>query len=213
MKIAIQSNAQILALFAMGATALVGITHALTADKIKSQEQKELLSTLHAIVPDEAHDNDMSSTCTIINDPLLGTSEDQIAYLATMQEKPVAAAMTTVAPDGYSGKIYLIVAMNMDGSVSGVRTLKHKETPGLGDKIEERKSDWITLFSGQPESLIESPRWAVEKDGGVIDQFTGATITPRAVVNAIKNTAQYFKQNKDKLFDLTNACGVSDEVE
>lgn len=211
MKIAIEKNARILALFAIACTAVVGITYELTKDRIAKQEQKELLSTLHAIVPDSIHDNDMSAHCVTVNDALLGMNGEQLAYLATINEKPVAAAIETIAPDGYNGKIHLIVAMNYDGSVSGVRTIKHKETPGLGDKIEIRKSNWITGFSGKTDEQITSPRWGVKKDGGMFDQFTGATITPRAVVKAVANTAEFFRHNKEQLFSQDNMCGSVDE--
>ncbi|NMP32764.1 electron transport complex subunit RsxG [Thalassotalea sp. M1531] len=210
MRIAIEKNAKILALFAIACTAVVGLTYELTKGRIKQQEQQELLSTLHAIVPDDAHDNDMSAHCISVNDPLLGANEEQIAYLATKNEQPIAAAITTIAPDGYNGKIHLIVAVNVDGSISGVRTLKHKETPGLGDKIELRKSDWIKDFSGKTLEQLLSNRWAVKKDGGMFDQFTGATITPRAVVKAVKNTAAYFNKHKTTLFEQTNICGADE---
>lgn len=206
MKLAIQNNAKILALFAVACTAIVGITYELTKDRIQRQEQKQLLSTLHAIVPQASHNNDMSLDCAIVSDELLGSAEPQTAYIARQDEAPVAAAITTIAPDGYNGKIHLIVAINVDGNISGVRTLKHKETPGLGDKIELRKSNWITTFTGKPFEDVTSSRWAVHKDGGMFDQFTGATITPRAVVKAVKNTALYFNQHKNSLFTQTNAC-------
>ncbi|REL35979.1 electron transport complex subunit RsxG [Thalassotalea euphylliae] len=208
MKIAITKNAKILALFAVACTAVVSLTFELTKNRIKQQEQKQLLSTLHAVVPDDIHDNDMSQRCVRINDPLLGSSDDQLAYLATQNDQPIAAAITSVAPDGYSGKIFLIVAMRVDGKLSAVRVLKHQETPGLGDKVEERKSDWIFSFNNRSKEELESSRWAVEKDGGMIDQFTGATITPRAVVKAVKKTANYFEQHKDTLFQQANACEV-----
>ncbi|WP_448212193.1 electron transport complex subunit RsxG [Colwellia sp. MEBiC06753] len=208
MRIAIEKNAKILALFAIGCTALVGLTYELTKGRIKAQEQSELLSTLHAIVSDDVHDNIMSNHCIIVQDELLGTNEPHKAYLATLAEQPVAAAITTTAPDGYNGKIELIVAVNIDGSIGGVRTLKHQETPGLGDKIETRKSDWIYTFTDRTDSEVQSNRWKVKKDGGMFDQFTGATITPRAVVKAIKNTAHYFEKNKTTLFQQAHNCEV-----
>lgn len=208
MKLAITKNAKILALFAIACTAVVALTFELTKNRIKQQEQKQLLNTLHAVVPDDIHDNDMSQRCVSINDPLLGTDENQLAYLATQNDQPVAAAITSVAPDGYSGKIFLMVAMHIDGKLGAVRVLKHQETPGLGDKVEERKSDWIFSFDNRSQAELTSSRWAVEKDGGMIDQFTGATITPRAVVKAVKNTATYFEQHKAMLFQQENACEV-----
>jgi len=208
-KIAIQKNAQILAIFAVVCTAVVGITNELTKDKIKNQEQQQLLSTLRSIIPANMHDNDMSQYCLQVNDPLLSSSDTQTIYLAMRDSKPSGAAITSTAPDGYNGKIHLISAFSIDGTLTGTRVLKHKETPGLGDKVELRKSQWITKFEGKTSSDINSPRWAVKKDGGMFDQFTGATITPRAVVKAIKQTALYFNANKDTLFLQPNECGES----
>lgn len=207
MKLAIQKNAQILAMFAVVCTAVVGITNELTKDSIKSQEQQQLLSTLTSIIPTNLHDNDMSQYCIKLDAPQLSTSETQTVYLAMLNGKPSGAAITSIAPDGYNGKINIISAFTIDGAVTGTRVLKHKETPGLGDKVELRKSPWITKFEGKTPSDIESPRWAVKKDGGMFDQFTGATITPRAVVKAVKQAGLYFKANKDTLFLQPNECG------
>jgi len=115
--------------------------------------------------------------------------------------------MASIAPQGYNGNIDFIMAINNDGSVSGIRVLKHQETPGLGDKIEIRKSDWITSFTGKKIRSEDDSRWAVTKDNGMFDQFTGATITPRAVVNGVKSTLKYFTKNRDSLLTRPNACG------
>lgn len=207
MRMVIQKNAQILAIFAVVLTAVVGITYELTKDKIKTQEQAQLLSTLKSIISQNAHDNDMSQHCVLVNDNALSTSESQTAYLATSNGVPSGAAITSIAPDGYNGKIYLISGFNIQGDITGVRVLKHKETPGLGDKVELRKSAWINSFNGKTLEDVKSTRWAVKKDRGMFDQFTGATITPRAVVKAVKQTALYFEKNKTWLFEQPNDCG------
>ena len=103
------------------------------------------------------------------------------------------------APDGYGGAIELIVGINADGTVAGVRVVAHKETPGLGDKIDARKSRWIDAFAGRSLADPAPAQWAVQKDGGVFDQFTGATITPRAVTAAVKRTLQFFEANREAL--------------
>ncbi|SES85594.1 electron transport complex subunit RsxG [Thalassotalea agarivorans] len=205
MRQAIQKNALILSAFAIACTALVGGVHLLTKDTIKLQEQQYLLNTLNQVIPPAQHDNDLYQDCV----RLIGSQSNdfvELAYLATLEGQPSAAAITTRAPDGYNGNIELLVAMNYDGSVSGVRVLKHNETPGLGDKIEEKRSDWILSFNGRSVSQNDDPRWQVQKDGGVFDQFTGATITPRAVVKAVKDTALYFERNKDAMFTQFPAC-------
>jgi len=201
----IQKNAQLLAIFAIACTAVIALVDFLTKDIIIEQEQKQLIATLASIVSPEKHDNAMSKACIIVNNELIGKLP-QKAYLATHQGNPIAAAITTTAPDGYNGNIFLVVAVNVDGSVSGVRTLKHQETPGLGDKIELRKSQWILSFSEKQIFEENDSRWAVAKDGGMFDQFTGATITPRAVVNAVKRTVIYFNDNKTALFASQPNC-------
>ena len=121
-------------------------------------------------------------------------------YRARKAGQPVALVITPVAPDGYSGIIKLLVGINVDGTLNGVRVVTHRETPGLGDAIDEKRSDWIHLFDNR--SLLDPPleRWAVRKDGGDFDQLTGATITPRAVVKAVRQTLLYYRDNQDALF-------------
>ncbi|HEX6928013.1 MAG TPA: RnfABCDGE type electron transport complex subunit G, partial [Gammaproteobacteria bacterium] len=137
---------------------------------------------------------------TVTNPELLGTPVPVTVYRAYKDGEPVAALFTSVAPDGYSGPIYLLVGIHADGRIAGVRVLGHKETPGLGDPIEIERSDWITGFDGR--SLGDPPpqQWDVERYGGVFDQFTGATITPRAVVRAVRNTLLYFERHREEIF-------------
>lgn len=203
---AINKNAKILMIFAVVCTAIVGTVHLLTKDRIKEQEKQQLKAQLNAIVPVSNHDNAMFSDC-LISPQQHDSPFVEVIYRARKNDQPIAAALKTVAPDGYNGKITLLVAVNIDGSVSGVRTLSHNETPGLGDKIETRKSDWITLFTGKKVLDESDSRWAVAKDGGMFDQFTGATITPRAVVKAVKNTVTYFKENQQMIFTAASNCG------
>lgn len=208
MKVAVQNNAKVLALFAIACTALVSVVNWLTKDTIIRQQQQQLLSTLYDVIPAERLNNDLYHDCQVIaGNDYLGGGDEQMAYIARMDNMPVAVAITSAAPDGYNGKIKLIVALNVDGSVSGVRVLKHQETPGLGDKIETRKNDWIYGFNGKTVETENDLRWAVKKDGGMFDQFTGATITPRAVVKAVKNTSLYFNKNKDSILSAqTSTC-------
>jgi len=218
-----QKNSQILAIFAIVCTSVVGLVNELTKDKIKAQEQQQLLSTLHSIIVPSRHDNDMTQSCVSFsyssaNDSNMPSNSDSknsdsknsnalnTAYIARKNNEPIAIAMTNTAPDGYNGKINLIVAINMDDTISGMRVLKHQETPGLGDKVELRKSDWVTSFNGKKLLSEKDNRWAVVKDGGMFDQFTGATITPRAVVKAVKKSLLYFKNNKQRLLTLPNSC-------
>lgn len=211
--IAISKNTKILALFAIACTAIVGLVSELTKDRIKQQEQQQLLNTLHSIIEPSRYDNNIANDCIMMSAPELGSDKVQTAYIARKSGEVIAVAMTSTAPQGYNGNIDLIMAINNDGSVSGVRVLKHKETPGLGDKVEIRKSDWITSFSGKRIRSEDDNRWAVTKDNGIFDQFTGATITPRAVVNGVKSTLNYFTRNKARLLKRPNACSETLAVE
>ena len=191
----------ILLLFALSGTALVVYTFDNTRERISANERATLLRKLHQLVPQERHDNVLlDDTLTIINTPLLGTLEPVTVYRARKAGQPVALVITPVAPDGYSGIIKLLVGINVDGTLNGVRVVTHRETPGLGDAIDEKRSDWIHLFDNR--SLLDPPleRWAVRKDGGDFDQLTGATITPRAVVKAVRQTLLYYRDNQDALF-------------
>jgi len=207
LNIAISKNTKILTLFAIACTAVVGLVSELTKDKIKVQEQQQLLRTLHNIIEPSRYDNDIANDCIMMSAPELGSNKAQTAYIARKSGKVIAIAMTSTAPQGYNGNIDFIIAVNNDGSVSGVRVLKHRETPGLGDKVEIKKSDWITSFTGKRVLSETDGRWAVKKDNGMFDQFTGATITPRAVVKGVRNTLNYFTKNRDSLLTRPNACG------
>lgn len=205
---AISNNAKILALFAIACTAAVGLVHLLTKDRIELQTQQQLIQQLNEIIQVKRHDNEMFRDCIIAPEDNNTDLIIDVIYRARLNNEPTAAAIKTVAPDGYSGNIELLIAINTDGSVSGVRTLLHKETPGLGDKIELRKSDWITKFSGKKLLDSKDNRWAVVKDGGMFDQFTGATITPRAVVNTVRKTIDYFQANQTRIFTAASNCGA-----
>ena len=157
-------NGLLLGLFALLCTGLVAIVNQLTFAKIKQQEQIELSRVLHQIIPDEIHDNELTEHCiTIQNSEFLGTSKPLPAYIATRNGDGVAIAIETVAPDGYNGNIKIIIGLNKAGEVLGVRTLSHQETPGLGDKIELRKSDWVTKFNGLSVSSEKDKRWHVKR--------------------------------------------------
>lgn len=202
----IERNARFLAIFAIACTLLVAGVNHLTKDKIAQQAERQLLKTLSAIIDPNLHNNDIYQDCVLLTSPLLSNNTSLPAYLARNNNEPIAAALTVIAPDGYNGNITLLVAINIDGTISGVRTLSHQETPGLGDKIELRKSDWITSFKGKKLSGTNDHRWAVSKDGGMFDQFTGATITPRAVVKATTKALQYFAEHKQELFNRSPNC-------
>lgn len=200
MRNAIQKNANILAVFAIVCTAIVGIVHTLTKDKIEQQKQQQLLDRLSQVIDPNSYNNEIINDCIIITPTEVSKTKAQTAYIATYNELPVAMAITATAPDGYNGNIDILVGIKTNGLISGVRVLAHNETPGLGDKIELKRHNWITSFTDKKIVEEPDPRWNVAKDGGMFDQFTGATITPRAVVKAVHNTLVYFNENKETLF-------------
>ena len=190
-----------LLLFAVFGTTLVALTELGSRDAIVANERRVLLRNLYALLPADELDNDIAAdTLSLPPAPLLGTEQASTAYRARLDGEPVAVIFNSIAPDGYSGSIHLLVGIYVDGSVAGVRVVKHAETPGLGDAIEERKSSWIHGFDGKSLDNPALDGWAVQRDGGEFDQLTGATITPRAVVAAVRDTLLYYRQNADMLF-------------
>lgn len=194
-------GATLLAVAAAVGVAIVAYTFEHTAPQIRENEREVLLATLNEVLPANEYDNALLDDAITVTDPeMLGTTQPVTVYRAFRGGEPVAALFTSVAPDGYSGEIRLLVGVRADGRLSGVRVLAHKETPGLGDPIEIRRSDWITSFDSRALGDPPLQRWKVRRDGGVFDQFTGATITPRAVVKAVRNTLIYFERHREELF-------------
>jgi len=210
-KKAMIKNGVILSLFALVTTGLVTITQIMTKDQILMQEKKQLLKVLEQVLPKDKHDNALYLDCTIVNASFLGSKKPHKIYRATKDNLPVALLIESTAPDGYSGNIDILSAVYLDGTVAGVRVLKHKETPGLGDKIEVEKSQWITKFKNIQVKSEQDMRWAVQKDGGMFDQFTGATITPRAVISAVKRASLYAQNETEMLFNAPNQCAGVDK--
>ena len=194
-------SAALLGLVAMLGTVLLAGIHALTKDRIAEQQRRAILQQLNQVLPPEAYDNALHDDVTEISDPTFFKHPDPVqVYRARLRGEPVAAILNVVAPDGYNGDIRLLVGVFTDGRISGVRVIAHRETPGLGDPIERRRSDWITRFKGRSLDNPDPADWAVERDGGVFDQFTGATITPRAVVEAVHRALEYFSAHQEALF-------------
>ena len=198
----ITRNSVLLGLFAVCTTVLIVGTQLLTEDDIARQVRMAEEKALLEIAPRDRHDNSMLDDTLPVGPEAsgLGLRQDKQIHLARRNGKVVTAIIPAVAPDGYTGDIDLIVGVNRDGSLAGVRVLAHRETPGLGDKVDLRKSDWILGFAGRSLQNPTVERWAVRKDRGEFDQFTGATITPRAVVAAVLRTLQYAQANRGALF-------------
>tara|TARA_R110001592_G_scaffold221500_1_gene476328 strand:+ start:842 stop:1543 length:702 start_codon:yes stop_codon:yes gene_type:complete len=186
-----------LGLFAVITGGTIAVTQALTEERIAEQAARAEAKALFEIIPESAHNND------ILRDTLILPASDRLAtggpltvWVARQDGRPVGMIMPAIAPDGYSGNIKLLVGIDLEGTVLGVRVIGHKETPGLGDRIEIRKSDWVKDFEGRSLGNPPPREWNVKKNGGVFDQFTGATITPRAVVKAVQKSLIYFRQNQ-----------------
>ncbi|MDF3827715.1 MULTISPECIES: electron transport complex subunit RsxG [unclassified Pseudocitrobacter] len=194
-----------LALFAAGSTGLTAAIDQLTKNTIADQAAKQQNALFQQVIPADRYNNDLLQSCYLVTAPELGKGTHKV-YIARQGEQAVAAVMEATAPDGYSGAIQLLVGADFSGTVLGSRVTEHHETPGLGDKIELRISDWITHFAGKTIASESDATWAVKKDGGQFDQFTGATITPRAVVNAVKRAGLYAQTLPNQLSNL-QACG------
>ncbi len=201
-------NSIVLALFAAVTVAVVAITQQSTESRIVEAERAAQIRTLGEILPAHSYDNALLDNVITLNEPLLGHRAETPAYLATLAGQPAAVILQANAPDGYSGTISLLIGIMADGTLSGVRVIHHKETPGLGDRIELAKSPWIKSFDGKSLSNPAQRGWAVKKDQGDFDQFAGATITPRAVVAAVHKALQYFDQHHVELFAQLNTAQV-----
>jgi electron transport complex protein RnfG len=197
----------ILGAFAIAGVGLVAATHAMTDERIAANQREAMLVKFRAIIPSEPGgtaplmDNDPLLDRIEVSDPdLLGTEKTNV-YRVRNQDEPVAVILNPVVPDGYAGPIRLLVSVKTDGTLGGVRVLEHHETPGLGDKIDDRKSDWIKeQFDGKGLGNPAEERWLVKRDGGDFDQFTGATITPRSIVKAVKNALKFVSQEGNALY-------------
>ena len=190
----------VLAGFALVAALLLGMADLVTRDVIQLRLEEDLKAKLEEVIPAEMHDNDLLfDTVTLPSaEANLGASET-VVYLAKKQGETNAVCFKFVAPDGYAGAISLVMGIDKNGEILGVRVISHTETPGLGDKIEISKSKWILSFNGKSLENVGYEKWAVKKDNGIFDQFSGATITPRKVVLAIRRGLEFYKANQATL--------------
>ena len=197
----IRFNSLVLGIFALITATLLSFTYEGTKDRIAEAKREAAKRALLEIIPLTRHDNDILTDTVKVPEEYLSTLgiEDGEINLARSNNKITAIIIPTIAPDGYSGKIQMLVGMNIDGTVAGVRVISHNETPGLGDKIDLKKNDWILNFDGKSLINPKPELWKVKKDKGSFDQLTGATITPRAVITQVLKTLQYFKQDKARL--------------
>jgi electron transport complex protein RnfG len=202
----VTKNSLLLGAFSLVTTALLALTAEFTKDRIAKSEREAQQKALFEIIPGTRHTNDILTETIKVPESAwegLGLKSGGDIFVARHTDETIAVIIPAVAPDGYSGDIRMIVGINSDGTIAGARIINHHETPGLGDKIELSKNQWILGFNGK--SLAEPPatRWKVKKEGGDFDQFAGATITPRAVVNQIRRVLEFVDAHHDELFAKT----------
>ncbi len=213
---AIGKNSIMLGIFAIIMAASLAATELATREKRAESLRRVQSMALEEIVPPNRHDNVLLDDVIAIDDKeLLKLKSEKNIHIARKNGEVIAFIFPTRAPDGYSGAVDSIVGINLDGTVAGVRVIQHRETPGLGDKVELKKSSWALDFNNKSLSNPQPEQWKVKRDKGVFDQFTGATITPRAVVNSVYNALLFFDKHKDTLLQQANeqVQPVTTEVE
>ena len=190
-----------LAMIAAVCTALVAATYHATKDRIAANDKALLEQSLQPALSGIFYDSGVSESRLVIPPPHdLPGSDAAIVYRVYAEDEPVAALFVVTARDGFSGAIRILVGIGVDGKVTGVRILQHRETPGLGDKIESARSNWVFQFDGRSLGDPQASGWAIRVDGGEFDQLTGASITPRAMIKAIRDTLIYFDAHRDEVF-------------
>jgi electron transport complex protein RnfG len=190
----------ILFLFALVGTAMLAYTYRQAHPVIERSMQAEKLALINQVLPKQLYDNDLLAAYRELPaHALLGTRKPSGMWLATREGKAVGVVLEAVAPEGYNGDISLLIGIDADGVLTGVRVVQHRETPGLGDYILPAKSPWILQFAGKSYDPDQDGRWKVKKDGGQFDSRAGATITPRAIVKAVREALKYFQLHRDQL--------------
>jgi len=202
-------QALFLAGLAFAAALLLGLGDLATSGSIQRRQDEDMQASLQQVLPAGLYDNQPLHDVARIPSQGEETGYDPTeVYLAKKDGQITGAAYRLIAPDGYSGNIVLILGVDRDGRILGVRVIAHAETPGLGDKIETAKSGWILAFNGR---VLDGTRWKVKKDGGDFDQFAGATITPRAVVKRVEAGLQFFRRHRDLLLSYASAFPLGSE--
>lgn len=186
---------------AVAAAILVTSSHEFSKGRIAANERAKLMRSLFSVLDPAMLGESLNPIGLSARDDLLGSDEPVDIFVAMDDGRPVAAIFASIAPDGYNAAIQLLIGITPTGEITGVRAVSHRETPGLGDAIDIDKSDWIKQFDGKSLGNPPLAAWAVKKDDGQFDSITGATVTPRAVVKAVKNTLLYFSEHENELFD------------
>lgn len=187
-------------LFGLIFSAFLGYFFETTSPIIQKSEAEAKRKLLLELVSNEVYDNDIEKDFIEIQpNILLKNKKPTQLYLVKNNNMNKAVILEVRAPDGYSGDIFLLVAINENAEIINTRVIKHQETPGLGDYIDKEKTNWIDIFQSKSFKTTQEKKWAVKKDQGEFDYMTGATITPRAVIKALYNALKYFEENKKML--------------
>lgn len=198
MKAGTLKHALILGGFCLGFGVVLAMTERVAVDDIAARAREDRLNSLSQVLPEKLYDNNPLGAVLSLRDD---EGKDVTVYRATKDGKVTGLAYE-IRGTGYAGEIKLMMGVDAEGRILGVRVLAHKETPGLGDKIEVKKGDWILRFDGLSLGNPATEKWAVKKDGGQFDQFTGATITPRGVVKAVRRGLEFFRANSKSLIEV-----------
>lgn len=189
----------ILGAFCLGFGIVLAISDSITVDDIAARALEDRLNSLSQVIPDSIHDNNLvKDAITMANE-----RNKEITVYRAIKEGKVTGVAYEIFGSGYAGEMKLMLGLDAQGKILGVRVIAHKETPGLGDKMEEKKGDWILRFTGLSLGNPLPEKWKVKKDGGQFDQFAGATITPRGVVDAIRKGLELFAANKARMMDIS----------
>ena len=192
-----------LAVMAAICTLLVAATYQLTADHIAANERAWLERSLEPALSGVFFEGSVTESKLLVPPPHdLPGNDTAIVYRVFAEGAPVAALFAVTARDGYAGPIRILVGVGIDGTVTGIRIVEHRETPGLGDRIDQSRSDWVFQFDGRSLVNPAEANWLLEVDGGEFDQLTGASVTPRAVIKAIRDTLIYFDAHRDEIFTV-----------
>ena len=209
-------TALMMVLFTVAFTALMAGTYVATKPLLAASAKAEKLQLISAVLPADSYDNKLlEDVITLPAQPELGLDDTSIVYRARKAGAPVALVIEAAAPDGYAGRIGMILAVKSNGELAAVRVTEHKETPGLGDYIDPRKDrnktrPWITQFNNTGFDRIPPEAWKVKRDGGQFDQMTGATISARAVTNGTRKALAWTLDRRDKLFAAASGSTFSE---
>lgn len=204
--ISLAGTVLVLVLATVGAGAAIDAAYEWSRDRVAAHERAELVARLNSVLDPALSNRDLTTTRVVVSDEaLLGSATPVDAFVVDDGTRPVATVLSVIAPHGYNAPIQLLVGLSPQGVVTGARVVRHRETVGLGDAIDSAKSRWILQFDARALVAPERALWAIRSDDGAFDAISGATVTSRAVVSAVKNALLYFERHRDTLYAAATA--------